>query len=234
MVADSKAYCKRTRGLCLEQRVGLITLVPRTCTVRQEAEAWGQQHGALPARKTWSHPPGAAATLAWATYRPPRASGVRCGAPRRGRDTLAGGPLEPVGAADGGGVCCRPSQGSRAYRSARPARGSAVVCLCRCRGGGHRRLGRPWAGTAGPQATPVALSCPALSCRSYQGPQETARSRPSAEDRGTPSRGPLSPRCTLGSPALHRGRVRVDRPGHDVAARGVYGCRDAPGVSGTP
>ena len=48
IVADSKAYCKRTLGLCLEQRVGLITLVPRTCTVRQEVEAWGQQHGALP------------------------------------------------------------------------------------------------------------------------------------------------------------------------------------------
>ena len=48
IVADSKAYCKRTLGLCLEQRVGLITLVPRTCTVRQELEAWGQQHGPLP------------------------------------------------------------------------------------------------------------------------------------------------------------------------------------------
>src|SRR5262249_31576178 len=39
---------KRTLGLCLEKRVGLITLVPRTCAVRQELEAWGQQHGALP------------------------------------------------------------------------------------------------------------------------------------------------------------------------------------------
>src|SRR5499433_4131030 len=48
MVADSKAYCKRTLGVCLEQRVGLITLVPRTCAVRQEVEAWGQQHGGLP------------------------------------------------------------------------------------------------------------------------------------------------------------------------------------------
>lgn len=36
IVADSKAYCKRTLGLCLERRVGLITLVPRTCAVRQE------------------------------------------------------------------------------------------------------------------------------------------------------------------------------------------------------
>jgi transposase len=48
IVADSKAYCRRTLGLCLEQRVGLITLVPRTCAVRQELEAWGQQHGPLP------------------------------------------------------------------------------------------------------------------------------------------------------------------------------------------
>lgn len=48
IVADSKAYCKRTLGLCLEQGVGLITLVPRTCAVRQELEAWGQQHSGLP------------------------------------------------------------------------------------------------------------------------------------------------------------------------------------------
>jgi transposase len=48
IVADRKAYCKRTLGLCLEQGGGLITLVPRTCAVRQEVEAWGQQHGGLP------------------------------------------------------------------------------------------------------------------------------------------------------------------------------------------
>src|SRR5262245_16716147 len=48
IVADSKAYCKRTLGLCLEQGVGLITLVPRTCAVRQALEAWGQQHSPLP------------------------------------------------------------------------------------------------------------------------------------------------------------------------------------------
>jgi transposase len=48
IVADSKAYCKRTLGLCLEQRLGLIPLVPRTCAVRQEVEAWGQQQGQLP------------------------------------------------------------------------------------------------------------------------------------------------------------------------------------------
>src|SRR5262249_39007215 len=53
--ADRKAYGTRTLGLCLEQRVGLSTLVPRTCTVRQEGEAWGQQHGRLP---LWLENPG--------------------------------------------------------------------------------------------------------------------------------------------------------------------------------
>jgi transposase len=48
LVADSKAYSRRPLGLCLEQGIGLVTLVPRTCAVRQELEAWGQQQPALP------------------------------------------------------------------------------------------------------------------------------------------------------------------------------------------
>jgi transposase len=48
IVADSKAYSRRTLGLCLEQGIGLVTLVPRTCAVRQALEAWGQQQPALP------------------------------------------------------------------------------------------------------------------------------------------------------------------------------------------
>src|SRR5438093_5968139 len=35
-------------GLCLEHGIGLVTLVPRTCTVRQELETWGRQQAALP------------------------------------------------------------------------------------------------------------------------------------------------------------------------------------------
>ena len=48
IVADSKAYSRRTLGVCLEQGIDLITLVPRTCAVRQALEAWGQQQAALP------------------------------------------------------------------------------------------------------------------------------------------------------------------------------------------
>jgi transposase len=48
VVADSKAYSRRTLGVCLEQKVDLITLVPRTCAIRQALEAWGQQQPALP------------------------------------------------------------------------------------------------------------------------------------------------------------------------------------------
>src|SRR4030095_1029771 len=39
---------RRTLGLCLEHGLGLITLVPRTCAVRQELEVWGQQQPVLP------------------------------------------------------------------------------------------------------------------------------------------------------------------------------------------
>ena len=48
LVADSKAYTQRTLGLCLETGMGLVTLVPRTCGIRQEVEAWGQHQASLP------------------------------------------------------------------------------------------------------------------------------------------------------------------------------------------
>jgi hypothetical protein len=48
IVADSKAYCKRPLGVCLEKPIGLSTLVPRTCAIRQALEAWGQPQPTLP------------------------------------------------------------------------------------------------------------------------------------------------------------------------------------------
>jgi transposase len=48
VVADSKAYSQRTLGLCLEQQMGLVTLVPRTCAIRQEVEEWGRHQSSLP------------------------------------------------------------------------------------------------------------------------------------------------------------------------------------------
>jgi hypothetical protein len=39
IVADSKAYSRRTLVLCLEHGIGLITFVPRTCAIRQDLEA---------------------------------------------------------------------------------------------------------------------------------------------------------------------------------------------------
>jgi transposase len=48
IVADSKAYSRRTLGLCREKGLGLVPLVPRTCAVRQALEAWGAQPPALP------------------------------------------------------------------------------------------------------------------------------------------------------------------------------------------
>jgi transposase len=48
IVADSKAYSRRPLGLCVEKHIGLVTLVPRTCVVRQALASWGQQHAPLP------------------------------------------------------------------------------------------------------------------------------------------------------------------------------------------
>jgi transposase len=48
LVADSKAYSRRTLGVCLEPKIDVVTLVLRTCTVRQELEAWGRAQPALP------------------------------------------------------------------------------------------------------------------------------------------------------------------------------------------
>ena len=48
IVADSKAYTPRTLGLCRETGMGLVTLVPRTCGIRQEVETWGQKQVSLP------------------------------------------------------------------------------------------------------------------------------------------------------------------------------------------
>jgi transposase len=48
IVAESKASSRRTLGLCLEHGIGFVTLVPRTCALRQELEAWGRQQPPLP------------------------------------------------------------------------------------------------------------------------------------------------------------------------------------------
>ena len=44
----ARRYSRRMLGLCLEKGLGLVTLVPRTCTVRQELEAWGREQPVLP------------------------------------------------------------------------------------------------------------------------------------------------------------------------------------------
>jgi transposase len=55
IVADSTASSRRTLGVCLERKLGLVTLVPRTCAIRQELETWGRQQPAVP---LWVAKPG--------------------------------------------------------------------------------------------------------------------------------------------------------------------------------
>jgi hypothetical protein len=48
LVADSKAYSQRPVGLWGEQQMGLVTLDPRPCAVRQAGTAWGQPRLPVP------------------------------------------------------------------------------------------------------------------------------------------------------------------------------------------
>ena len=86
IVADSKAYSRRTLGLCLEHGIGLVTLVPRTCAIRQELEAWGCQHPPLPLLaekpgRTRDEAPGAGVAKAYAVRS--RSNTVMGGSPKR-------------------------------------------------------------------------------------------------------------------------------------------------------
>ena len=61
-----------------------MTLVPRTCAVRQELEAWGQQQPALPllVEKPGRTKARGASPLAWAKRRPPGGGRVQRGTGR--------------------------------------------------------------------------------------------------------------------------------------------------------
>ena len=48
MVAESQAYRRRPLGVWLENKIKMVTVVPRTCALRQELEAWGRAQPALP------------------------------------------------------------------------------------------------------------------------------------------------------------------------------------------
>ena len=149
IVADSKAYCKRTLGVCLEQRVGLITLVPRPCAVRQEVEAWGQQHGVLPLLlekpgRTRREPP-----RCWHGQSVVRRVPVEDADGRLDVAEIRFLVVHSSQLAQQAAICRRPSQRGRACRRAHPARGSPLVCLCGRRRGGHQRLGRPGQGRRG-------------------------------------------------------------------------------------
>ena len=48
LVAESTAESRRTLGWGLEHGLGRVTVVPRTCAMRQALAAWGRQPPALP------------------------------------------------------------------------------------------------------------------------------------------------------------------------------------------
>ena len=130
IVADSKAYSRRTLGLCLEHGLGLITLVPRTCAVRQELEAWGQQQPGFPllvesldGRRTRRRAAGMATVCSAGS----RWSIAQDGSPRR--NYALSWCIRANWPSSSAGLYRRASEGSRSRHSARQAGASPVVCL---------------------------------------------------------------------------------------------------------
>jgi hypothetical protein len=143
--------------------VGLITLGPRPCAMRQEGAAWGQQHGAWP---LWLAKPG------WTRQEPPRRwdghSGVRRveGEDADGRRELAdrrclGGPSSPGAPQVAVTAAAAPAQAAAPvaeHRARVAARGfawaaDAAAALAEYASRGHGRRGRkprPWRSHAFP------------------------------------------------------------------------------------
>ena len=131
IVADSKAYSRRTLGLCLEHKIGLVTLVPRTCAIRQELEAWGQQQPALPLLVEKPGRTKDEAPRRWHGQSVLRQVEVEYsdGRVAPGGAALCRRAFESTGAAASPDVCGCPSEGSRGRGRPRAAGASPVVCL---------------------------------------------------------------------------------------------------------
>lgn len=160
IVADSQAYSQRPLGLCLEQQVGFVTLVPRPCGIRQEVEEWGAAAGSL----------AAAAGQARAAHRGTvpllarpacEASGPGRGQQRPGRcagSPVCGHPLESTGATTRPRVSQSATAGSGGPRGLLPPAAGAAVCRSARRRSGLPERATRWAPhtRAGPAA--LALS----------------------------------------------------------------------------
>ena len=187
IVADSKAYSQRTLGLCLEQQVGLVTLVPRTCAIRQEVEAWGQQQRSLP---LWLEKPGRtpsrpASAVVWAQCHT-RGGGGICG--RSGRPStraLCGGVLESVGPATRPGLSARPKpqEAEEASPSISPRwRPDALPVrpMPKRRSPSMKAHGR--GGVGGARAAGATTRCSIRCRRQWQRKKRTRRGRPPKDE----------------------------------------------------
>ena len=128
IVADSKAYSRLTLGLCLEQEIRLVTLVPRTCTVRQNSKRGGSSRPPCPCwwrnqggrkQKRLDTGMGKVSSAKW------RSSIALYS--RRGGAPFCGGAFESAGAAANPGLYRRASQGSRSPHGTCHASASPVV-----------------------------------------------------------------------------------------------------------
>jgi len=210
IVAESQVYSRRPLGVCLEPKIDLVTLVPRTGAVRP----------ALALRRPSAPPPQARrparAPSPPAPAGPARSPGLAASARRSppgpappnarggGRDRQRGsdavrGPQAPAGAVGGPSLAARalrvPTTGTGARSQAgRPApapggpRPSAVWCAHWGSGGPCRSVGSQCVGGVWPRGSQT----PGQTCPAARGPGGRGRG-----DAWRPSRG-LRGRCAEG------------------------------------
>jgi hypothetical protein len=153
LVADRQAYGQRPLGVCVEQRVGLMTFGPRPCAVRQEVAAWGQPPGPLP---LWLETPGRTRQEAPRRWHGARVVRQVAGADAAGRLAMAErrflvGHASPVAHQTAEAYAAAPAQEAerRAEDSRRvAARGcactaAAAAAIAASDGRGQGRRGRP-------------------------------------------------------------------------------------------
>ena len=197
-------------------RVSVITLVPRTCAVRQALETWGQQQEALPLLlekpgRTRQEP----AALARAKCHAPRGCGVCGRATRRGRAPLSSRALQPVGHLQ----ALEPAPASKAERVASTSSGRSSMVACApmpAAIASTKGVGRD--GVDARRGRGVAIACYQVEAVSV--PPGAAAARSSAEGGYVTGRGPYRLRVCQ-RPWCTRGRARVDRPRDHGGARGV-------------
>ena len=233
IVADSKAYSRRTLGVCLEHKIGFVTLVPRTCAVRQELEAWGPAATRLAplGGEAWADQGRSASPLAWTKCDPPGGGRVQRWTGRQ--EALRFVVVHSSQLAQQQTQTYASGQGKEAEAVAdhvQRVQAQWFACLPDAEAAIAAYEGQG-AGTAGAAHAPGAITRSAIA--SWQTPAARAGPVGAGQRRRTHRRSSRAIAWWWRSRPGQSGRGQwVDGAGHDGERGDLYRCGDSPGLSG--